>query len=165
MFGHAGRRGGDVSTVIGADAVRPSLVAWMVATPTVRPVTSPLGDNDATALLGIDHFTSRPERMLSLASRVTAVNCELPRRPRVSVFGIRVTVATGADDGGLSAHGRMSSVIAVSAPSSDAMSAAVPGDTPIASPSGVTATTPGFFDVHVGAFFSSVPSGARPTAV
>jgi hypothetical protein len=51
----------------------PSLVAIIVVTPAATAVTSPADETVATASFPLLHVTTRPERMLLLASKVVAV--------------------------------------------------------------------------------------------
>jgi len=62
-------------TVLTAVPATPSLVAVRVAVPTVTPVTRPLAETVATALLLVVQVTVRPVRRLPFASRRVAVSC------------------------------------------------------------------------------------------
>src|SRR5437867_836294 len=59
---------GTLDTVTAAVPLCPSLVAVIVAAPTAIPVTSPLADTVATALLLVLQLTARPPSTLPLAS-------------------------------------------------------------------------------------------------
>src|SRR5439155_664034 len=66
---------GTLDTVTGAVPVCPSHVAVIVADPTATPLTRPLGDTVAIALLFVAHVTVRPGSTFPLASFATAVSC------------------------------------------------------------------------------------------
>jgi len=63
---------GTSATVIAAVPLWPSLVAVIVAEPVTTAVTRPLASTVATAVLLLDHVTTRPVSVLPVESLVTA---------------------------------------------------------------------------------------------
>jgi len=86
-----------VVTVIAAVPLCPSLVAVIVAGPAATPVTSPVDETVATALLLVVHVTARPVSTFPDASFVVAVSCTVAPTLTVAIAGLTVTDATGAD--------------------------------------------------------------------
>src|SRR5690242_476778 len=66
---------GTLVTVIADVPLCPSLVAVIVAEPATPPVTRPLPLTVATEVLLLVHVTTRPDRVLPLASFTVAVSC------------------------------------------------------------------------------------------
>src|SRR5437870_9878924 len=83
------------TTVINAEPDWPSLVAVMVAEPTVAPLTRPLGLTVATDVLPLAHVTVRPVSGLPPASFGVAVSCTVDPTCTVAEGGATVTEATG----------------------------------------------------------------------
>src|SRR4029077_6110584 len=82
-------------TVMAEVPLRPSLVAVIVADPTATPVTSPLPLTVATAVLSLDHVTTRPDNGLPFASFGVAVSCTVAPCWTLAGGGVTVTEATG----------------------------------------------------------------------
>src|SRR4029077_3874498 len=82
-------------TVMAEVPLRPSLVAVIVADPTATPVTSPLPLTVATAVLSLDHVTTRPDNGLPFASFGVAVSCTVKPCCTLAGDGVTVTEATG----------------------------------------------------------------------
>src|SRR2546426_10296732 len=87
---------GTFATVIAADAFCPSLVAVIVAAPAATPVTRPLAETVAAALLLVVQVTVRPVSTFPLASLGVAVSCTAPPTDTFDAAGLTVTEATGA---------------------------------------------------------------------
>src|SRR5438309_4264246 len=87
---------GTLLTVSAAVPFFPSLVAMMVAEPTATPVTNPLAFTVATAVLLLDHVTTRPASANPFASFGIAVNCTACPTITLAVAGVTVTEATGS---------------------------------------------------------------------
>src|SRR6266498_5164468 len=85
---------GAAVTVSAALPLCPSLVAVIVAEPAVRPVTSPLELTVAIEPLLLCQLTTRPERVLPLASFGVAVSCCVCPTRRLAVAGLTATEAT-----------------------------------------------------------------------
>ena len=85
-------------TVTAAVPLCPSLVAVMVADPTATPLTRPLGDTVAIALLLVVHVTVRPESTFPTASFATAVSCRVEPTDKPTETGLTETEATGTLD-------------------------------------------------------------------
>src|SRR6185503_1036929 len=88
--------GATAETLTVAVPVLVSLVAVMVGEPAATPDTSP--DVDTVALVPslVDQVTTRPVRMLLLASRSVAVSWTVFPTITLAGLGVTVTVATGA---------------------------------------------------------------------
>ena len=84
-----------VVTVTAEVPVFPSLVAVIAAEPPPTPVTKPLVDTVATAVLPLAHVTVRPLRALPFASSGVAVSCTLAPADTVAEAGLTATEATG----------------------------------------------------------------------
>jgi hypothetical protein len=84
-------------TVIAELPLFPSLVAVMFAVPAATPLTSPVFDTVATAVLSLPHVTTRPFSTFPFASNRLAVSCCVVPVTIVAAAGLTVTVATGAD--------------------------------------------------------------------
>src|SRR5437867_2629943 len=84
-----------VVTVTADVPLCPSLVAVMVAEPTVTPVTRPLELTVATEVLLLDQLTVRPDSGLPLASLGVAVSCTVEPTDTVAEAGATLTEATG----------------------------------------------------------------------
>src|SRR6266540_610736 len=82
-------------TVTVALPVFPSLVAVIVAEPATMPVTTPLVFTVAIEVLLLPQVTTRPERVLPLASFGVAVSCAVCPIWMVAVAGLTATEATG----------------------------------------------------------------------
>src|SRR2546422_460449 len=76
----------------------PSLVAVIVADPTPTPLSRPLGDTVATALLLVSHVTVRPVSTFPLASLATAVSCCVEPSAIFTESGLTMTGYTGAPE-------------------------------------------------------------------
>ena len=87
---------GRFATVIVADALRPSLVAVIVADPTAAPLTRPPADTVAIAELELVQVTSRPARTLPAASLGVALSCVVPPTDMFAEAGLTTTEATEA---------------------------------------------------------------------
>src|SRR5207302_1397115 len=74
----------------------PSLVAVIVAVPAALAVARPLALTLATPELLLAHVTTRPDRMLPVASLSVAVNCTVWPTCTAADDGVTVTEATGA---------------------------------------------------------------------
>jgi len=85
-------------TVTAAVALFPSLVAVIVAEPTARPLTTPLGDTVAIALLLVAHVSVRPGSTFPLASLATALSCCVEPTDTLTDAGLTPTEATGTLD-------------------------------------------------------------------
>ena len=118
----------------------PSLVAVIVVEPTATPVTTPVADTDATAAVLEVHVTTRPVRMVPVASFVVAVNCFVAPTATLAVAGATVTVATGADT---------TTAAVPLLPSDVAVMVAVPGATAVTTPLVETVAMAALLDVHV----------------
>ena len=118
----------------------PSLVAVIVADPGPPPVTSPLADTVATAVLLLTHVTVRPLKGLPLASSGVAVSCWVPPTRIVAAVGLTLTDATGT-----------ATVIADVPlfPSLVAVIVAEPVATPVTRPFASTVATPGALVVQL----------------
>jgi hypothetical protein len=88
---------GTRSTVTGTEAAAVSLFAVIDAVPRFRPVTTPLGDTDATDDPLLDHVTVRPFNALPAESRTVAVSVTVCPESIVAPFG---RIDTDATDGG-----------------------------------------------------------------
>src|SRR6266581_3376693 len=86
---------GTLDTVTAAVPLCPSLVALIVAAPTAKPVTSPLADTVATALLLVVQVTARSLSGVPLASLRVAVSCTVPPTYRFGAVGPTDSHATG----------------------------------------------------------------------
>src|SRR5213082_1144197 len=74
----------------------PSLVAVIVADPAATAVTSPLPLTRAIVVSLLDHATTRPDKILPLASLAVAVSCAVCPTDTVADDGVTVIEATGA---------------------------------------------------------------------
>src|SRR5256885_3969965 len=128
-----GGGGAGVVTVTLAVPLFPSLVAVIVALPTVTPVTRPVDDTVATPPSLVAQVTVRPLSGFPLASRSTAVSCTVPPMATPGAPGLTVTVATGATVTVTSAVPLFPSLVAVIV--------AAPGATPVRSPVLLTVAT------------------------
>src|SRR2546422_9677193 len=124
------------TTVMAAVPDWPSLVAVMVAAPTVAPLTRPLGLTVATDVLPLAHVTVRPVSGLPPASFGVAVSCTVDPTCAVAEEGATVTETTGT----------CTTVMAdvPLCPSLVAVIVAVPAPLPVTSPLGATTPTRGF---------------------
>src|SRR5438552_18327603 len=86
------------TTVMVAVPDWPSLVAVIVAEPTVAPLTRPLGLTVATDVLPLAHVTVRPDSGLPPASFGVAPSCTVPPTVTFPAAGATVTAATGPAD-------------------------------------------------------------------
>src|SRR5207248_5791214 len=82
-------------TVTPAVPLCPSLVAVIVAAPTLTPFTRPLPPTVATEVLELAHVTSRPVRELPFASFSVAPSCTVRPTPTLAVAGLTTSEATG----------------------------------------------------------------------
>src|SRR3954469_20465392 len=82
-------------TVRPAVPCAPSLVAVIVAFPAATPLTSPLADTVAAAVLLDAHVTERPDRSAPLLSFGVAVSCCVAPTAMLAVAGVTVTDLTG----------------------------------------------------------------------
>src|SRR3989449_294696 len=127
-------------TVTAAVPLCPSLVAVIVAAPTATPVTSPLADTVATALLLVVQVTVRPLSTLPLASLSVAVSCTVPPTYTLGAVGLTVTEATGT---------RLTVTAALPLlPSLVAVIVTAPAATPVTSPVAETVAMPALELVH-----------------
>src|SRR5712692_407432 len=128
-------------TITAAIPVFPSLVAAIVAAPSARPVTRPLADTVATALLLVVQVTVRPLSGLPFASLGVAVSCTVAPTRTTAVAGLIVTDATGT----------FATLIAADAlcPSLVAVIVAAPAATPVTSPAADTVAMAEFELVQV----------------
>src|SRR5436190_2243475 len=113
-------------TVTDDDPDFPSLVAVTVAVPGVTPVTTPVVDTVATAVLLELHVTTRPVSTAPLASFSVAVSAPVCPTMIELVAGETATVATGA---GVTVTAEVPDF-----PSLVAVIVAVPGATPVTTP-------------------------------
>src|SRR5213592_4503796 len=122
-----------VVTVTADVPLCPSLVAVMVAEPTVTPVTRPLELTVATEVLLLDQLTVRPDSGLPLASLGVAVSCTVEPTDTVAEAGATLTEATGT----------CTTVMAdvPLCPSLVAVIVAVPATLPVTSPLQLTVAT------------------------
>jgi len=132
---------GTAITVTNDDPDFPSLVAVIVAVPGVTPVTTPVLDTVATAVLLELHVTTRfvttvPFKSLTVTERGVVAPVET-----VAVAGVTVTVPTGI--------GTMLTEAVPDFPSLVAVIVAVPKATPVTTPPLVTVATAVLLDVHV----------------
>jgi len=131
---------GTVDTVTTAVALCPSLVAVIVADPSATPVTTPLADTVATALLLVVQVTTRPLSVLPLASLRVAVSGTVPPMYRFGAAGLTVTAATGT---------RLTVTLVVPlCPSLVAVIVTAPAATPVTSPAADTVAIAGFELAH-----------------
>src|SRR2546422_11109422 len=84
-----------VVTVTADVPLCPSLVAVMVAEPTVTPVTRPLELTVATEVLLLDHLTVRPDSGFPFASLGVAASCTVFPPCIAAEAGDRITEVTG----------------------------------------------------------------------
>src|SRR2546426_7240339 len=87
--------GGGAVTVIAPVPDFASLVAVIVAEPTVTPVTTPLPFTVATPLLLLAQVTVRPANALPAASLGDAASCTVPPTSTPADAGVTTTDATG----------------------------------------------------------------------
>jgi hypothetical protein len=83
-------------TVRLAEPPCPSLVAMMLAVPTVTAVTTPVAFTVAIGGAEVDQVTVLPVSRLPDASRSTAVAGVVSPAPRLELASVTVTVETGA---------------------------------------------------------------------
>jgi len=141
---------GIVVTVTEAVPDLPSLVAVIVAIPEPTPVTTPLDDTVAIALLLVVQATDRPVRTAPLWSRNVAASVVVCPASTVAVGGVTVTVATGL--------GCTVTVVVPVFPSLVAVIVALPSPTPLTSPALETLAMLGLLEVHVtGRSFAGAP--------
>jgi len=123
-----------------ADALCPSLVAVIAATPALTPVTTPVLDTDATVGLELDHVITRPLNMLLAASRSVAVACVVAPTTTAVAASDTLTVATGTAETVTVANALRPSLVAVMS--------AVPGEIAVTVPLDDTVATAVFDDDH-----------------
>jgi len=131
---------GAAATVTADVPLFPSLVAVIVAVPTLIPVTRPVAETDATVALLEPHVITRPVRTVPFASFVVAVNCLVAPATTLAVAGATVTVATCAET---------TTVAVPLLPSDVAVIVAVPGATAVTTPVVETVAIAVPLDVHV----------------
>src|SRR2546425_9203076 len=85
---------GTFATVTVAVPLFPSLAAAMATDPAATPVTSPLPETVASALLLDAQVTVRPVSTFPLASLSTAPSCCVPPTDTVAAAGLTATQAT-----------------------------------------------------------------------
>ncbi len=108
--------------------------------PAPTPVTSPLLETVAIAVLPLAQVTTRPESGLPLASLGVAVSCTVAPCATDAVAGVTLTDATGT---------AMTLIVAVPLlPSLVAVIVAEPAPTPVTSPLASTVTTTVLLLVH-----------------
>jgi hypothetical protein len=117
----------------------PSHVAVIVAVPTETPVTEPVDETVATALLLLLQSTVRPVRTLPAESFSTTDACALSPGAMVEALMGTVMLATGAGGGGSGAPTMMGADATF--PSLAAVIIAVPTPTPVTTPVGETTAT------------------------
>ena len=130
-----------VVTVTAEVPVFPSLVAVIAAEPPPTPLTKPLVDTVATAVLPLAHVTGRPLRGLPFASSGVAVSCTLAPVATVAEAGLTATEATGT---GFTVTAELPLF-----PSLVAVIVAEPTATPVTSPLVETVATAEALVVHV----------------
>jgi hypothetical protein len=81
--------------VIVAVALFPSLVTVICAVPAATPLTKPLGDTVAAAVLVETQVSALPVSRLLSASRVSAESWTVPPSTTLALEGVTVTEATG----------------------------------------------------------------------
>src|SRR3989442_9276340 len=86
---------GTLVTVTVAVPLCPSLVAVIVAAPAATPVTKPLPETVAAAVLLVAQVTARPLRAVPFASFGVAVNWVVVPTVTPAAVGLTVTEATG----------------------------------------------------------------------
>jgi hypothetical protein len=145
-------------TVSVATPVLPSLVAVIIAGPSLTAVTTPLLDTVATALLLELQLNGRPVSRPPLASRVVAVACDVSTA--VIVVGTRATVTEATETG-------TTVIVALPLlPSLVATISAVPGATAVTTPVADTVATPGSADDQtIARPVRTFPLPSRVTAV
>src|SRR6267143_1364085 len=74
------------------------LVAVIVADPAATPVTCPLDDTVATALLLVVHVTVRPVSTFPFTSMTTALSCCVEPSDRFTAAGFTMTESTGTSN-------------------------------------------------------------------
>jgi hypothetical protein len=138
-------------------AVIPSLVAAMVASPTLTAVTTPAAVTVATAGFVLVHVTGRSVSAVPVALSVRADSACVVPRTRVSVAGVTTTRATGR---------RTVTVALPVTPSLVAVTVVVPGPTAVTVPPAFTVAIAAAVLAHVTArSLSTLPSAARTLAV
>jgi hypothetical protein len=85
-------------TLTVAVALVPSLVAVIVTDPTATPLTRPLGDTVAMALLVVVQVTVRPGSTVPPASFAMALSCCVEPTDKLTDVGLTTTDATGMLD-------------------------------------------------------------------
>src|SRR6266852_4973549 len=133
--------GVDGMTVIAAVPLCPSLVAVIVAEPTVTPVTRPFALTVATAGVLLAQVTVRPDKGFPLASLGVAVSCSVDPTCTLAVAGLTLTAATGT--------GTTVMADVPFCPSLVAVIVAEPAVTPVTSPLLVTLATLGLLLAQV----------------
>ena len=83
-------------TVNSAKFVAPSLVAMILAAPLANVVANPLAFTVATAVFDDDHTIVRPVNTFPLASRSTALACDVAPTTTLLAVSETATLATGA---------------------------------------------------------------------
>src|SRR6185312_11618831 len=118
---------GTTETVIVAPPVFPPLVALIVAVPAATPVTTPLAELTVATDVALElQVTTRPVRMLPLASRAVAVAVVEPPTVRLLVPNATDTVDTGTTETVIVAPPVFPSLVA--------LIVAVPTATPVTTP-------------------------------
>src|SRR5439155_13297291 len=125
---------GTLVPVIAAEPLFPSLAAVIVAAPALTPVTRPLADTVATAVLPLDQVTVRPVSGLPFASFGVAASCTVCPTDTLADVGLTATDATGTLDTVTAAVPLFPSLAAVIV--------AAPALTPVTIPLADTVATP-----------------------
>jgi hypothetical protein len=127
-----------------ADALLPSEVATIVAVPAATPVTRPVALTVASVGSLLDHVTTRPVRVLPLASRSVAIACVDCPTVMAGEFKLIDTVATGASGGAATPIAALAFT-----PSTVAVMVADPVLTPVTRPVDDTVATVGLELCHI----------------
>jgi hypothetical protein len=134
-----------------------SHVAVMTTVPGASTVTNPLEETVASALLLLLHVTTRPVRVLLLASFRVATSCCVCPTVLLNVPGLTVTVATGT--------ATTFAVLVPVMPAAVALIVATPVVTPVTTPEAFTLATAELFDDHANEVATVLPPASRATAV
>src|SRR5690242_16346054 len=114
-----------------------SEVAVIVAEPAACPLTRPFPSTVATLVLLLPQVTTRPVRMLLLASFRVAVSCTVAPTATVAGFGFTVTVETGGGGAAVTVRDDVPLLVSLVG-----VIVAVPAAFPLARPVPSTVATP-----------------------
>jgi len=95
--------GAGALTLIGAELLLPSLVAWISALPAAIALTVPVASTLATVALELPHVTTRPDKTLPTESATVAVAPAVCPTRTAAGLTATDTVATGVGAGGVTA--------------------------------------------------------------